>query len=131
MIKDYIITDRYSDSGIMRDNFQMPEYISKRDYKFLSRYSPYRRIIGKYDKAIYTETFNQKLIDESDQDTYFTVEIKTENRLDIIANRYYGYSTYWWILAIANKIIDPFDIPIGTVIRIPPLNSIYSSEGIA
>lgn len=114
----------------MREVFLFPLYYEPRKYIYLSRYTPYRLILDQDENLKYHETFNNTEIIESDKDTYVTVDQLNENRLDIIARDAYGYPTYWWIIAHANKIIDPFDIPIGTVLRIPPINSLYLSEGV-
>lgn len=128
MRKEFLYT-HLSDDPTIKDIYNMPNYTTPRDYRFLSRYSPYRRIVEK-DNNIVTETFNSTSIVENENDQFYTVDITTENRLDIISTNFYGNPTYWWILAMANNIIDPFDVPIGTLIRIPLLESIYKSEGV-
>lgn len=105
-------------------------YESPRQYKFTSRYTPYRRILDKDGSNYYHESFNQTSINEGVTDQFFTVTVKQENRLDIIAVKYYGFATYWWIIAMANNVIDPFNIPVGTVLRIPQLSAIYLSKGV-
>lgn len=40
-------------------------------------------------------------------------------RLDTLAHRYYGDSDYWWIIALANRVQDPFSLSPGTRMRIP------------
>jgi len=47
-----------------------------------------------------------------------------DERLEQIANRYYGQPYHWRLIANANNIDDPLTIPVGTPLRIPPLNSI-------
>lgn len=45
---------------------------------------------------------------------------KEQDRLDLIATNYLGLPTHWWkILDINPEISDPFNIPVGTTIRIP------------
>lgn len=45
---------------------------------------------------------------------------REEDRIDVIATRYYGEPDLWWRIADANpEILDPLNIPIGTKIRIP------------
>ena len=40
--------------------------------------------------------------------------------MDLLANKYYGTSNLWWILAHANKLGEgSFVIPPGTRIRVP------------
>ncbi len=43
-------------------------------------------------------------------------------RLDIIAERYYGNATLWRAIAAFNDLDDPTSVPAGTLLRIPPLS---------
>lgn len=45
--------------------------------------------------------------------------LKAGDRLDTLAHRYYGDSDYWWVIAVANRIQDPFSLRPGTRLRIP------------
>lgn len=45
--------------------------------------------------------------------------VKGGERLDIIAHRYYGDEEYWWVIALANRISDPFSVRTGTRLRVP------------
>lgn len=45
--------------------------------------------------------------------------VRGGERLDIIAHRYYGDEEYWWIIALANRIMDPFSLTVGSRLRIP------------
>jgi phage tail protein X len=48
------------------------------------------------------------------------VATETGDRLDSLAYEYYGNSTYWWIIAAANKLHNgKFALPDGTILRIP------------
>ena len=40
-------------------------------------------------------------------------------RLDILAHRYFGEDSYWWVLALVNRIDYPLSIAPGTKIRVP------------
>lgn len=40
-------------------------------------------------------------------------------RLDVLAHKYYGDEDYWWVIALANRIMDPFMMVPGTRLRIP------------
>ena len=60
----------------------------------------------------------------SDNDTYIEITASNKYRIDTLANEYYGDSKYWWIIANVNNLSDPFEIPVGTVLRIPPQSSI-------
>ena len=102
------------------------KYSQPRIYPHVSRYSKYRQII---DDVAYTETFNATLVKKSDNDKIHIVLPEQENRLDIIANIYYRDSSMWWAIALANNIIDPFIISSGTMLRIPPIESLYVVGG--
>lgn len=42
------------------------------------------------------------------------------DRIDDIAQEFLGSPSFWWVIMDFNpEIIDAFDIPLGTVIRIP------------
>lgn len=42
------------------------------------------------------------------------------DRIDLVAERFYGNSQWWWRIMDANPdIVDPVTIPAGRVIRIP------------
>lgn len=114
----------------LRARYYFPDYLTPREYRSVSRYSRYRRIKDDEENTIFLESINQDTIEENGSDTYITVDSTNENRLDIIAFNNYGFSTYWWVIALANEIIDPFDIPLGTTLRIPPLSSLYLDGGV-
>ena len=114
----------------IREIFTQRPYLSPRLYPNESRYTNIRRLQDEDTKNIYDENWIQKFIDESNEDTYFVVTQREENRLDIIADDYYGTARYWWVIALANYIIDPFTLSIGTKLRIPPLLSLYNRGGV-
>jgi hypothetical protein len=42
------------------------------------------------------------------------------DRIDLIANELLGDPSFWWVIMDYNpEILNPFDIPLGTVLRIP------------
>lgn len=42
------------------------------------------------------------------------------DRIDLVADEFLGAPELWWIIMDFNpEVIDPFDIPVGTVIRVP------------
>ena len=67
------------------------------------------------------------IIPTSNDDAYIPYDMKT-TRYDRIAAQYYGDDSYWWILAMANpEYYFEFDIPFGTIIRVPlPLDKVLS-----
>ena len=59
-----------------------------------------------------------KKIPLSNDDIY--VASQTGDRLDLLANQYYGSPAYWWIIANANNIHDgKLGLKDGTILRIP------------
>ena len=46
---------------------------------------------------------------------------KPNDRLDILATRFYGEGSYWWIIAIANDIGWALQISAGIQLRIPKM----------
>jgi hypothetical protein len=62
-------------------------------------------------------------IPESESDQY--VQIISPERLDKLANEFYGDVTMWWVIAAANGIgKGTFLIPSNTILRIPQVNDI-------
>ena len=110
----------------IRPIFKMREYQSPINYKNNSRYINLRTLYDEERKVVVHENWNPMWVKESSSDVYYTVVLETENRLDIIANEYYDSPRYWWVIALANEIMDPFDIPMGTVLRIPPVSSVVT-----
>ena len=57
-------------------------------------------------------------IEKKDSDIY--VIIRVQDRLDLLANKYYGTPNLWWVLAQANQLGEgSFIIESGTKLRIP------------
>jgi len=114
----------------VREYFEPLEYLPNISYKNASRYKNLRTLKDFENGRIHHESWNQQAIPISNDDDYFTVTNETENRLDMVAYKYYGSPRYWWVIALANYIIDPFDVPVGLTLRIPPLLSLYKSGGV-
>lgn len=51
------------------------------------------------------------------------VILRGKERLDTIAGEEYGDGKYWWIIAAASNIGWGLQVPVGTVLNIPELNS--------
>ena len=129
----YRIRNNYISSGIypdLREIFEQREYLKPRVYNHISRYTNIRRLQDEKTGRIYHENWIQKFIDESNEDFYVTVTKREENRLDIIANDHLNSPRFWWVVALANDITDPFNLPVGTRLRIPSMLSLYNTGGI-
>ena len=103
-------------------------YAKPRKYKKISRYGIYRQILTE-DHDTYLETINPTPVEESQQDIFHEVLREEENRLDIIANKYYNSPDLWWVIAMANNLIDPMYVKPGTIVRIPPITSLFKWKG--
>lgn len=53
-------------------------------------------------------------------------EVSGGDRLDQIAVEHYGQASYWRLLADFNGLADPFDLPAGMVLLIPPAPELVS-----
>lgn len=64
-------------------------------------------------------------IPSNEQDKFIEYDIN-KTRLDRISANSYGDDSYWWVILMANpEYYFEFDIPSGTVIRIPfPLDQV-------
>lgn len=113
-----------------REEFTGIKYLPKVVYKNASRYKNLRTIQDSRTGKVFHESWFQKFIPNTTEDNFYTVTKAEEGRLDIVAQAYYGTSNYWWVIAMANYIIDPFDVPVGTTLRIPPLMALYRSGGV-
>ena len=105
------------------------QYLKPHNYLHISRYSNIPLIVDKrYNEKYHESVFNYKIV-ESNGDKYITLEKDT--RLDVLANKYYADHSLWWVIAMANNIMDGLEpVKLGTVLRIPPILSIYSSGSI-
>lgn len=121
-IKRYNVSPEYLSET--RRVYKQRKYLKPIIYKNDSRYKNLRTLYNEERKVIVHENWNKVSIPRSSQDKYYTVEMVSENRLDMIASSYYNSPRYWWVIALANNIDDPFDVPKGTLLRIPPLSSL-------
>lgn len=106
----------------------MQNYCSPRKYQHESRYSKYRQIVE--NENTWLETFNSSVIPKTDDDKYHIVTTQQIGRLDLIANQYYNNPSFYWVIALANDIIDPFIIDAGTILRIPATSTLYGKDGV-
>ena len=94
-----------------------------------SRYRRLRRIRFD-DGSTKIETANKISLPESNGDAFYTVTPEDAHRLDLISHKMYGTPLFWWVIAEASDIKDPFTVPVGTVLRIPEPSTLYSLEGV-
>lgn len=113
----------------IRRKFYFVQYYSPAIYDSLSRYEEIRRVKIEDDNTLIHETMYDFKIPEY-QDTYYTVSAGEVGRLDTVSLINYDTSTYWWVIAMANDIIDPInEVTEGTVLRIPSIMALYQADG--
>jgi len=86
---------------------------------------------SSYTSKPHHETVYQRGVQPAIRDQYYVVDNVTVNRVDIISQMHYGTPLLWWAIVKANGSImfDPFNIPRGTTLRIPVIDSLYKSGG--
>lgn len=98
---------------------------------YSDRYRNCKILTDKETGEVLLSTREIKDIFETPTDTYHRIESHELNRLDLLAYKYYQNPLLWWVIAQANNIFDPFsEISVGTLIRIPSIESLYGNNGI-
>lgn len=95
----------------------------------MSRYKTYRRIINEVHQPLQLKLVNGITREKSYLGVYHTVTLREENRLDIISYSHYGDPKLYWVIAMANNIIDPFNVKKGTVLKIPQIATVTMKGG--
>ena len=98
----------------------LPEYIDYNTMYFTDVYTS-----GETGSSFPRKVRNK----DTNNPSYITISRENENRLDFIAEEYLGDGHLWWVIAEYNNIVNPFDVPIGTSIKIPQISDIYGSGG--
>lgn len=84
----------------------------------MARYTYAETLTQKETKKRYFGSVIYPKIPFSDEDFYIIAS--ATDRLDLLSNKYYGDSVYWWVIAVANNINDgTLYIEEGRQIRIP------------
>lgn len=70
--------------------------------------------------------FEQWEVPPTREDRYYEVRAGLQ-RLDHIAFEFYGTPRLWWLIALANDIIRPWEeLPVGTLLRLPDVNALHA-----
>ena len=80
----------------------------------LSRYRNLNTLEGYY-----LETPNTIAKEDLDKITCINIRPTSEDRLDALAHRYLGDSSYWWVICLMNDLEWIFDFEPGKILRIP------------
>jgi nucleoid-associated protein YgaU len=109
------------------NNFEYIE-IDPTDYP----YSRYRKLrwIKDNEGTYFTETYEVLDIPKTNKDKFHEVKAGEENRLDLIAYKYYKNPSLWWVIAEANDILDPSKVEVGSMLRVPPREVIFGYGGV-
>lgn len=95
------------------------QYAVCRDYNHISRYKGLRQIVhnsNDNDRFIALETANP--IVSNAKFIYYDVPATEENRLDLIANKFFGSPQYSWIISYFNDIEDGYTVSEGSRLKI-------------
>ena len=87
-----------------------------------SRYYYQETVTDTNHETLYGIANNMSGYAANAQVTYHVVTSSEANRLDKVAFAEYGKASLWWLIAWANKIIDPFTLIKGTTLMIPLLD---------
>ena len=90
----------------------MPRYKNTKveKTKLSSKYYDRRGNVLTYNTTIYKD------VPEKNSDTYLLAQ--DGDRLDNLANQFYGNSHLWWFLARVNN-LKTMNVPAGTSLRVP------------
>ena len=91
------------------------------DYNHISRYKGLRQLIHNpnYIDSRFVSLETPNALQSNINVRFYEVPFSEENRLDLIANKFLGDSTYAWIIAYINEIDDGFTVRAGQRIKIP------------
>lgn len=96
------------------------DYTVCRDFNHISRYKGLRQVVhnptNAAERFITLETVNALTSNASYR--YYTVPTSEENRLDLIAYKFYGSPNYSWVISYMNNIEDGFTVYEGQKIKI-------------
>ena len=90
------------------------------DFGHISRYRGLRQVVHQgqsKDRFMALETTNP--FETSANLRYYTVPLRLQNRLDLIAKEELGSAQYAWIIAYINRIADGFTVLEGTELALP------------
>lgn len=96
------------------------QYTVCKEFDHISRYKGLRQVIHcpeEFNRFTTLETPNP--FTTYCEVTYYDVPAYEENRLDIIANKFFGSASYSWIIAYFNSIEDGFTVRAGQRLQIP------------
>mgnify|MGYP004004404035 CR=1 FL=1 len=124
------MTIRKQDDALSRVSVQESKYFDKQDKTVTS--SDFNRFLymtpGNKNKFYdWRLDWSKKNIDST---TFLIDQEKFVNRPDSISHDVYGNAKYWWIIAMANDISDPFfGFHKGRTLKIPDIELVKKELG--
>lgn len=106
------------------------QYAVCREFDHISRYRCLRQVVrnpDNDDRCVLLETPNQ--FTTNCEVIYYDVLQQEENRLDIIAKKLLGSSSYSWVLSYFNNIEDGFTVKPGQRLVVPKHFSSLFADG--
>lgn len=95
---------------------------------FLDRYEYTNKLNFRNDFPDVYSIFRTVVFNEDSIEQYHRVTEEDMNRLDIISDKFYGSPYYWWVIALANNITDPFYVPVGITLKIVRLSDFTMAQ---
>lgn len=104
----------------------MISYLNPYKYGKDSRYMRIRTIKRDNVEKSYHEVTNPSPIVPANECQLYKVAGIYANRLDLIADKFYGDAGLWWYIAKQNGITEFDVVPNDTILQIPPYNSLMT-----
>jgi hypothetical protein len=104
----------------------MIRYLNPYNYTRTSRYAKLRTIKRDGVEKSYHEVVNATPKVDVSSCQLFKVTGLFINRLDLIADKFYGDASLWWYIAKQNDITEFEVVPADTVLQIPPYDSLMT-----
>lgn len=93
----------------------------------LSRYNNIRLLLNA-NRIPVQETWEMDEIEENERDRYFEVTAEFAHRPDLISLYFYGTEQFYWVIAFANKLSEPFaQTRVGLRLRIPDRDTVFQT----
>lgn len=109
----------------------MSEEVKDVEWKSPSKVSRYKAFKAYMTREnVYLENPSYIEVPEHPDDTFFLVTGPYVDRLDLISHKFYNESKLWWVIAEANQIINPLEVPINSLLRIPAKSTLFGAGGL-
>ena len=86
-----------------------------------SRYNNFSKVRSNNADYYRLETFPSIRTDELAGIPHSVVMWKESDRMDAMAESFFGDSRYWWVICLMNDLVNPFSYSLlpGTLLKIP------------